>query len=300
MERVKRAAVVVLSALLLVVTTACAKKPERRLAEAFEKLGEMQSYTMDMALGVTLALTSQEETLPIDLALSADVASTLRPLAMHVGVSAKSFGFVGAIVEGYIMTGEYGSLAVYIREMPDGPWQIRYIDTVGTPISGGANPQVNMGNLPLTALRVAGSEEVNGQKAQIIHGKLDIDRFWAAVSLAARMQLGGGEETDRMLGVVRSFLEGMEIKFYLSQSDGRLLKARVDLPNDDSLLNQLIADALEGELTGDFEGAVSLENIYMEITLSDIDNTGPIVVPDEALNAPVVTEGVQDLPTDSL
>ncbi len=264
---------------------------------------DMKSMSMGMDVNLDAALNISDGTnttnMPITASGSMQMDYTLDPIAMKMtgsmDVAALSEGQTTPI-ESYMVTGDDGTMTMYMKDPTTGSWQAQSSNTgvnmkeLMDTASGQSVSLSDMAEWGLNFELAPEAADVDGVECYQINCTIDSAAFNTILQKSSETT-GQDLTADENVSMVLSMLNGivMNIEYYVDASSYLPTKVHVDFNGSDlSAFNSLIAQSM-GSAMGDSAATTTAEIVLNDCTLDmtmGYNTVDEIVIPDEVLAAP--------------
>ena len=264
---------------------------------------DMKSMSMGMDVNLDAALNISDGTnttnMPITASGSMQMDYTLDPIAMKMtgsmDVAALSEGQTTPI-ESYMVTGDDGTMTMYMKDPTTGSWQAQSSNTgvnmkeLMDTASGQSVSLSDMAEWGLNFELAPEAADVDGVECYQINCTIDSAAFNTILQKSSETT-GQDLTADENVSMVLGMLDGivMNIEYYVDASSYLPTKVHVDFNGSDlSAFNSLIAQSM-GSAMGDSAATTTAEIVLNDCTLDmtmGYNTVDEIVIPDEVLAAP--------------
>ncbi len=271
MKRAKPALAALTAVCLLLCLCACTDNPRQTLADALDKLAELDS--LSYSADVTLSMSAQDVSFEAKSTCLADLTSSPAALTLQVSTD---LGRLGAEQYTAYAVPSGGVYSAYIL-LPDG-WvrqDLSGAEALGQyDIRSGAALWASS----LADIRKVGSEQLGARRAT----RYDCTAGTGTVD--AVMSVSGAYESLSVLGITReralellSGLGEMTYSVWIDDEQGLPLRFDVDMTG--------IMDRFLENLPGGMGESLSIDLLTVRVELSNFDAVEPIAIPPEAIGA---------------
>lgn len=262
------------------------------IANASEKLAQVQSLhgdmrlNMDIEFAITMGESSQSMPMDVNMLFGMDMSKDPELAKMDLSITA-----IGQDIKGVIYVGREGeNVVVYSSDDDGATWKKQ------------VNSQDQLPQSPKQALDLVtgsgtaqfertGTEEVNGKIATVYTGKVDGKLLQDILN-----STGAGGELTESLGADMSSEELLTklgdiiVTVMIDEESGLPVRFVMDMTEAmkelmmSSILNSVGADSVES--LNAMGITIDVSTVALDYTLSQFNSIEPIVIPEEALNAP--------------
>lgn len=264
---------------------------------------DMNSMSMGMDINLDAALNVSDGTnttnMPITASGSLQMDYTLDPIAMKmdgsIDVAALSEGQTTPI-ESYMVTGDDGTMTMYMKDPVSGSWQAQSDDTgvnMKELMDAAAGQSVSFSDMAEWGVSFELAPEaadVDGVECYQLNCTIDSAAFNTILQKSSEItgqDLTADENVSMVLGMLNGIV--MNLEYYVDASSYLPVKAHVDFNGSDlSAFNTFIAQLMGGAM-GDSAASTTAEIVLndcafdMTMAYNTVDE---IVIPDEVLAAP--------------
>lgn len=264
---------------------------------------DMKSMSVGMGINLDAALNISDGTnttnMPVTASGSLQMDYTLDPVAVKmdgsIDVAALSEGQTTPI-ESYMVTGDDGTMTMYMKDPTSGSWQAQSSNTgvnIKELMDATAGQSVSFSDMAEWGLNFELAPEaadVDGVECYQINCTIDSAAFNTLLQKSSETT-GQDLTADANVSMVLGMLNGivMNIEYYVDASSYLPTKVHLDLNGSDlSAFNKFIGQAM-GSAMGDSAASTTAEIVLndcaidMTVAYNTIDE---IVIPDEVLAAP--------------
>ena len=279
----------VLLALVALCIAACSKSVEQRVSEATRRLGEADSLEAEIALGVSIELASATSEVSLPFQVLVQCAVMEDPALAKFIFTMELYGFEQEIMQLYFEQQEDGSGVYIMYDAFADAWEQWVVEEefmnnsqpgLLTPAS--AEPTL------FRSMEIVGTQTIDGEQTDVVECLLDIQSIYGTVleSYEAMLRDDALEQQAPPFTDMPSSAKDIPCTLYLSRSRPEIRKLKVDLSAfledineefDDEAVQGFLADFGINDDGGPIQ--VRLTELYIEVTLDNIDAVEPFTIP---------------------
>lgn len=286
-KKCKKGAVAALALALMLGLSACGSSadkndPDAVLQRAQENLSKVNSMSYDMK--TTMEMTVMGQTAQMDMSITADYI--MEPIAMKMDMK-MDMGMGEAIDVTMYMVEEAGGYVSYTyMDVGFGPiWMKENLIGLEEMQQYDAQESIDMYISSGIDFQDSGTETIDGVQAKRYDGIISREYMSEVLEMSgvAEQFASVGMSSQDVKNMLAEAVETMPVSIWVDTKNELPIKYEMDMTE----LMQRLIDAMLKEMDG-AEGMMSIEAVFVSMTITGIDNVTEIVVPAEALEQAIL------------
>ena len=260
---------------------------ETRMVRAAQKMEKTESMHMDMDMDIDMHLALLGENLDTDVKMSGAMDMHKEPLLAKMDMTVDALGQTVDVTEYMEKNGT--QLDMYLKDSITGSWSKQTVDMDEAPGQLNMTEQFVVFKECAKDFSEVGQETVNGSQATRYDGVIRGEYIEAAVkasgaldALSESLEMDLDEDDFANLGSLPTSL-------WIDDKSGMIVRYDMDMTEImQSVMTRAMEDALDQAGLGsvDLSGVeLNLEKVTVSVVLSQFDQIGEIVIPEEAKNS---------------
>ncbi len=281
MKKGKRILAIALLAALVLCLVGCGSF-ETRMAKAAKKMSSLQTYHVDLDMQISMSMALLGQSVDMDIAMQSAMDAQSDPMRCKMDMTLNAMGMNQQVLGYFEKDGE--EYISYASADGGTTWEKKTVTAEDLPVQSekmGENIQIFIECAE--SFQEVGKEEINGSAATRYDGEISGESVQAAMDISGTWEIlsqSMGTEIDES---AFSDLGSIPCSIWIDDKSGMVVRYDMDMTEImQSMAEEMISQTLASIGADGIEVELDIAQVTVSAVMSQFDQVGEIVIPDEA------------------